>query len=87
MSLPSRARHFACGSGPTHTDEPTSAGTPPAPLSRFARDGRASAGIEFGIGAVVVLAVAAVALDFYSLVEARTASARIAGTMADYVSI
>ena len=87
MSRPSRVRHFTCDSGPTRTDEPTSAGTLPAPLSRFGRDGRASAGIELGIGAVVVLAIAAVALDFYSLVEARTASARIAGTMADYVSI
>ena len=68
-------------------DNPTSTGTLPAPLSRFARDGRASAGIELGIGAVAVLAITALALDVYSLVGARTASAHIATTMADYVSI
>ena len=59
----------------------------PAPLSRFARDGRASAGIELGIGAVAILAIAGLALDVYSLAEARTASAHIATAMADYVSV
>ena len=87
MSRPSRARRFSRNSGPKHTDDPTSAGTLPASLSRFARDGRASAGIELAIGAVVLLAIAAVALDVYSLVAARTAGARIATTMADYVSV
>ena len=55
--------------------------------SRFARDGRAAAGIELGIGAVAVLAAAVLALDVYSAAGARTASARVASTMADYVSL
>ena len=87
MSRPSRARQFACDRGPTRTDVPTPAGTLPVPPSRFARDDRASAGIELGIGAVAVLAIAMVALDVYSLTAAATASARAATTMADYVSV
>ena len=55
-------------------------------LSRLARDERGSASIEFGIGIVVVLVVAALAFDIYSLIRADTATARIAATMADYVS-
>ena len=58
----------------------------PRLLSRAARDERGSASIEFGIGVVVVLVVAAIAFDIYSLVRADTAIARIAATMADYVS-
>lgn len=58
----------------------------PALLSRAAREERGSAGIELGIGAVVVLTVAALAFDLYSRVGADTATARIAATMADYVS-
>ena len=58
----------------------------PSLLSRMARDERGSAGIELGIGAVVVLTIAALAFDLYSRVGADTASARIAATMADYVS-
>ena len=58
----------------------------PRPLSRLARDERGSAALELGIGAVVVFAVAAVAFDLYSLVNADTAAARVAATMADYVS-
>ena len=87
MSRPSRARLFTSNGGPTHTDDPTSAGTIPVSPSRFARDGRASAGIELGIGAVVVLVITALALDVYSATGARTASARIASTMANYVSV
>jgi len=87
MSQPSRTRRFTCNGGPTHSDDPTSAGTLPAPLSRFARDDRASAGIELAIGAVAVLAITMLALDVYSLVGARTASAHVATTMADYVSL
>lgn len=58
----------------------------PSPVSRFARDERASAAIELGIGAVVVLTVAVLAFDLYSLTRAYAASGRIAATMADYVS-
>ena len=58
----------------------------PALLSRLAREERGSAGLELGIGAVVVLTVAALAFDLYSRVGADTATARIAATMADYVS-
>ena len=61
-------------------------GRVPALLWRAARDERGSAGIELGIGAVVVLTVAALAFDLYSRVGADTATARIAATMADYVS-
>ena len=55
-------------------------------LSRAARDERGSASVEFGIGIVVVLVVTALAFDIYSLIRADTAIARIAATMADYVS-
>ena len=55
-------------------------------LFRLARDERGSASIELGIGVVVVLVVAALAFDIYSLIRADTATARIAATMADYVS-
>ena len=58
----------------------------PALLSRLTRDERGSAAVELGIGAVVVLVVAVLAFDLYTLVRADTASARIAATMADYVS-
>ena len=49
-------------------------------------DRRGAAGLELGIGTAVVLAVAAVAIDLYSLTKVDTAVARIAVTMADYVS-
>ena len=52
----------------------------------FARGNRASAGIELALGAVGLLAVAALCADLYTRVEADTASARMAVTMADYVS-
>ena len=58
----------------------------PRLLSRLARDEQGSATMELGIGAVAVLVAAAVAFDLYSLVKADTATARIAATMADYVS-
>lgn len=58
----------------------------PRLLSGLARDERGSAAMELGIGAVAVLVVAAAAFDLYSLVKADTATARIAATMADYVS-
>ena len=55
-------------------------------LRAFARDTRASAGIELGIGAVVLLSVAGLCFDLYARVEADTVGARLAVTMADYVS-
>ncbi len=58
----------------------------PRLLSRAARDERGSATVEFGIGIVVVLLVTALAFDIYTLIRADTAIARIAATMADYVS-
>ena len=56
------------------------------PLRAFALDTRASAGLELAIGAVVLLGVAALCFDLYTRVEADTAAARVAATMADYVS-
>ena len=55
-------------------------------LGAFVRGTRASAGIELGIGAVGLLAVAALCLDLYARVEADSGAARAAATMADYVS-
>ena len=55
-------------------------------LRAFVADTRASAGIELAIGAVVLVSVAALCFDLYSRVESDTAAARVAATMADYVS-
>ena len=55
-------------------------------LRAFARGSRAVAGLELAIGAPVMLAVATLCFDLYSRVEADRAGARIAATMADYVS-
>ena len=55
-------------------------------LRAFVLGTRASTGIELAIGAVVLLGVAAACFDLYSRVEADTTSARLAATMADYVS-
>ena len=55
-------------------------------LRSFARNTRASAGIELAIGAVMLLSVAALCFDLYARVEADTVSGRLAATMADYVS-
>ena len=55
-------------------------------LRAFARDTRASAGIELAIGAVVLLGVATCCFDLYTRVESDTAVGRVAATMADYVS-
>ena len=52
----------------------------------FLRDRRAAASIEIALGAVVLVALSALAFDLYSRLEADTASARIAVTMAEYVS-
>ena len=61
-------------------------GSWPGSLRSFVLDARASAGIEFAIGAFVLFSVAALCFDLYSRVEADTAAARAAATMADYVS-
>ena len=55
-------------------------------LRAFVLEPRASAGLELGIGAAVLLGVAALCFDLYSRVEADTAASRVAATMADYVS-
>ena len=56
------------------------------PLRAFVLDTRASAGLELAIGAFVLVSVAALCFDLYARVEADTAAARVAATMADYVS-
>ena len=58
-----------------------------APFRRLAREQRASAGLEFALWtALVLLPVALLAFDVISLARASTAGARVAATMADYVS-
>jgi len=58
----------------------------PGPLRAFVVDARGSAGIELALGAVVLLGVAGLCFALYSRVEADTAGARVAATLADYVS-
>ena len=58
----------------------------PGTLRAFVPGTRGSAGIELAIGAVVLLGVAALCFDLYARVEADTAAARAAATLADYVS-
>ena len=55
-------------------------------LHGFARDPRGSASIELAIGSVVLISAAALSFDLYSRIKADTAVARMAITMADYVS-
>ena len=55
-------------------------------LRAFVLDTRASAGLELAIGAFVLVSVAALCFELYARVEADTAAARVAATMADYVS-
>ena len=55
-------------------------------LRAFVLGTRASAGIELGIGAAALLGVAALCFELYARVESDTAAARVAATMADYVS-
>ena len=47
---------------------------------------RGSAGVELAIGAFVLISVSALCFDLYSRVEAGTTVARMAVSMADYVS-
>ena len=61
----------------------------PIPLTlvrAFARDSCGAAGIELALGATVLLSVSALCFDLYSRIKADTAVARMAVTMADYVS-
>ena len=58
----------------------------PVRLHRFARDTRGAASIELALGGVVLVSISALCFDLYSRVEAETAVARMAVTVADYVS-
>ena len=61
----------------------------PAPLPAlrgYLRDARAAAAIELALGAVVLIGISALCFDLYSRIKADTAAARVAVTMADYVS-
>ena len=53
---------------------------------RFARDTRGAAGLEFAIGAIVLLGFAVTAFAVYARIEATTSAPRIAVAMAEYVS-
>lgn len=55
-------------------------------IRAFARDVRGGAALEFALGAVALVSVSAMCFDLYSRIKADTASARLAGIMADYVS-
>ena len=55
-------------------------------LGAFLRDVRGSAGVELAIGAVCVVAAAAICFDLYSLVKVDKAGARSAVAMAEYVA-
>ena len=58
----------------------------PSPLTTFVRDVRGVAGIEIALATAMLMSAAAVSFDLYSRMKAATASARVAVTMADYVS-
>ena len=58
----------------------------PASLRRLTQERRASAGIELAIGAFALMTIAWLVFDVISLARASTAGARVAATMADYVS-
>ena len=55
-------------------------------LRGFARDIRGGAAIELALGAVVFVSTTVLCVDLYSRIKADTAIARMAVTMADYVS-
>ena len=57
-----------------------------ARLRVFLRDSRGGASIELALGAVVLVAAATLCFDLYARVEAYASLARMAVTMADYVS-
>lgn len=52
----------------------------------LARDCRGSASLELAVGAIVLISVAALSFDLYTRIRADSAVARMAVTMADYVS-
>ncbi len=52
----------------------------------FVHDVRGGAALECALGAVVLVSVSAMCFDLYSRIKADTASVRLAGIMADYVS-
>ena len=58
-----------------------------AAVRRFARDSRGGAALEFALEAITLVATAALCFDIYSRITADTALARMAVTMADYVSL
>ena len=65
----------------------------PAPFARrtralrgFLRGIRGGAAVEMAVGTFALIAVAAVCFDLYSRIDADTSSARMAYSMADYVS-
>ena len=66
--------------------ELSASGSPLALVRVFARDFRGAASIELALGAVVLISVSALCFDLYSRIKADTAVARMAVTMADYVS-
>ncbi len=53
---------------------------------RFRRGVRGSASVELAIGVFVLISIAMLAFDLYSLVKADAAGARLAVTMANYAS-
>ena len=55
-------------------------------LRGFARARRGSVSIELALGAVALVSVSALCFDLYARIKADTAGARMAMTMADYVS-
>ena len=55
-------------------------------LRGFARGRRGSASIELALGAVALISASALCFDLYARIKADTAGARMAITMADYVS-
>ena len=55
-------------------------------LRTFLRNDRGGASLELALGGVAVVSVAALCFDLYARIDATTASARAACSMADYVS-
>ena len=55
-------------------------------LHAFARDVHGGAAIELALGAMVFVSTTVLCVDLYSRIKADTAVARLAATMADYVS-
>ena len=58
-----------------------------AAFSSWLRDRRGSVSVEAVFGALLVVTTAVAGMDLYQVVDARSVSARGAGTMASYVSV